>query len=152
MKKSVHQKSRQLHQASSITEKRLAEVISLDPGYLEANPDLVTLLAIFQERADFNVDIENDMVQPVHEDNFLEETLKNVIALTSEHPEIEIEECKDRLGSVKNQLIESVKQRWNRPGRKNSICSIASTGSKRGREESSPDRTNRPRTTSPSLQ
>ena len=153
VQKSVKQKSKQINQASSITEKRLAEAISLDPSYLKDNPHLVTLLAIFQERDDFDVDTENEIVKPVHEETFLKETEKNVMDLTSQQTEIlpdHVEQCKERLGHVKNQLLDSVKQRWIRPERRNSICSIASsTGSKRDRSEVSPDRSNRQRTTSP---
>ena len=54
----VKQKSKQISMASTITEKRLAEAISLDPRYLKDNPHLVTLLALFQERDDFEVDTE----------------------------------------------------------------------------------------------
>ena len=77
-------------------------MISLDPSNLEGSLDLVPLLAILQERDDFNVDTENDVIKPVHEENFLEETFKNVVSLSSRHPEIEIDLCKERLGSIKN--------------------------------------------------
>ena len=64
-------KSKQINQAASFTEKRLAKIISLDPTNLEGNPDLVPLLAILQERDDFNVDAENEVIRPVHEELFL---------------------------------------------------------------------------------
>ena len=151
VQKTVQQKSKQIHQASSITEKRLAEVISLDPSNLEGSPDLVTLLAIFQERDDFNVDTENDVIKPVHEEHFLEKTFKNVVDLSSQHPEVKMDLCKERLGNIKNQLLESVKQRWIRPDRRNSMSSsvVSGTGSKRDRDEKSPDRSSRQRVISP---
>ena len=83
-----------------ITEKRLAEAISLDPSYLKDNPHLVTLLALFQERDDFDVDTENQIIKPVHEESFLKETVKNVMVLASKqenHPEQQEELCKDAL-------------------------------------------------------
>ena len=135
-----------------ITEKRLAEAISLDPSYLRDNPHLVTLLAVFQERDDFNVDTENEVVKPVHEETFLKETFMNVMNLSNQQSEtqpIGLDQCKERIVDVKNQLLESVKQRWIKPGRRNSICSLASTNSKRDRDEDiAADRSNRQRTSS----
>ena len=55
-------KTRQINQAASITEKRLAEVISLDPSNLAGRLDLVPLLAILQERDDFNVYSEFEVI------------------------------------------------------------------------------------------
>ena len=123
----------------------------MDPSYLKDNPHLVTLLAIFQERDDFNVDTENDIVKPVHEDTFL----KIIIDITSQQKEIlpeQLEQCKERLGDVKNQLLDTVKQRWLKPGRRNSFGSIVSGSSKRDRDEVSPNRSNRPRVISPQHQ
>ena len=152
IQKKVQIKSKQINQAASITEKRLAEVISLDPSNLAGSLDLVPLLASLQERDDFNVDSENLEIKPVHEDSFLEETFKNVINLSSTHPEIEIDQCKERIGNIKNQLLDSVKQRWIRPGRRNSMSSSinSGTGSKRDRlEDRSEDRETRQRMASP---
>ena len=150
IQKTVRQKTNQINQAAGITEKRLAEAISLDPAYLRDNPHLVTLLAVFQERDDFDVDTENDVVKPVHEDTFLMETLTNVMSLNSQTPNsqhMDLDQCKERLGDTKNQLLESVKQRWMKPGRRNSFGSQASTVSKRDRDEdSASDRSNRRRT------
>lgn len=152
VQKTVRQKSNQINQAAAITEKRLAEAISLDPSYLRDTPHLVTLLAVFQERDDFDIDAENKVVKPVHEEAFLKETVKNMMNLSnleSENQHIEIEQCKERLGDVKNQLLESVKQRWIRPGRRDSFGSQASYNSKRDREDDTDfDRSNRPRTLS----
>ena len=108
------------------------------------------LLAILQERDNFSVDSENEVIRPVHEDHFLSETLKNVENLSSEHPEIQVEQCKEVISNIKKQLLESVKQRWIRPGRRQSIggSSIVSCGSKRDREESSFERSSRQRRSS----
>ena len=136
MQKSVRQKSNQVKQAASITEKRLAEAISLDPNYLRDSPHLITLLAIFQERDDFTVDMENDTVKPVHADTFLKDTIKNIKELTDQKPELlSNDQCKERLGDIKNQLLDSVKQRWIKPGRRFSISSQTSSSSKRDRNE-----------------
>ena len=151
VQKKVHQKSKQIHQASSITEKRLAEAISLEPAYLRDNPHLVTLLAVLQERDDFDVDTDTEVVKPVHEETFMKETIKNVMELTTKNSEllpIQADQCQERLGDVKTQLLESVKKIWIRSGsRRNSICSESSVYSKRDRdEELSSERSNRPRT------
>ena len=133
------------------TERRLAELISLKPESLDRNPDLVPLLAILQERDNFSVDTVNDVIKPVHEDQFLEETLKNVVDLSSDHPEIQIDQCKVVIGDIKNQLLESVKNRWIRPDRRNSIggSSVVSAGSKRDRDDVSCERNSRQRRSSP---
>ena len=130
-------------------------MISEDPSNLEGNPDLVPLLAIFQERDDFNVDAENDVIKPVHDEHFLEETLKSLENLSSQHPEIKMDQCREGLGNIKNQLLESVKHRWIKPGRRNSMSSsIVSGGSKRDRDDKSPPARNssRQRTSSPVLE
>ena len=80
VQKAARQKANRINQATAITEKRLAEAISLDPSYLRDTPHLVTLLAVFQERDDFDVDSENGVVKPVHEDTFLKETAENVLS------------------------------------------------------------------------
>ena len=149
VEKAFKQKTKQLNQASTITERRLAEAISLEPTYLRDNPHLVTLLAIFQERDDFDIDPDTNIVKPVHEETFLKETIKNVEVLTSKQFEdqpVQVEQCQERLGDIKNQLLESVKQRWIRPDRRNSIGSVVSSNSKRNRDtDDSPDRLSRPR-------
>ena len=62
----------------------------------------------------------------------------------------QVELYKERLGDVKNQLLESVKQRWIRPGgRRDSFCSVTSGSSKRDRDEVISDRSNQQRTSSP---
>ena len=81
----------------------------------------------------------------------MKETIKNVMELTTKNSEllpIQADQCQERLGDVKNQLLESVKKRWIRSGsRRNSICSESSVYSKRDRdEELSSERSNRPRT------
>ena len=145
-------KTHKINQAKEITEKRLAEAISLEPTYLRDNPHLVTLLAVFQDRDDFDVDCESGVVKPVHEDTFLKETLKVVMDISSEEStgkHVELDLCKERLGDVKNQLLESVKKRWIRPGRRDSICSLGSTNSKRPSDDDlSTERVSRPRTAS----
>ena len=78
LQKKVKQKSHQISQATEITEKRLAEAISLEPSYLRDNPHLVTLLAVLQERDDFDVDAENGVIKPIHEDSFLKTTVDKV--------------------------------------------------------------------------
>ena len=154
VQKSVKVKAHQLNQASSFTERRLAELISLNPESLDGNPDLVPLLAILQERDNFSVDTENQVIKPVHEDSFLSETLKNVESLHSEHPDIKVEQCKKVIGTIKNQLLESVKSRWIKPDRRQSIggSSVVSTGSKRDREETAVERSNKQRRSSSAAQ
>ena len=155
LQKKVKQKSHQISQATEITEKRLAEAISLEPSYLRDNPHLVTLLAVLQERDDFDVDAENGVIKPIHEDSFLKNTVDKVFTLSQEASEksIEVELCKERIGDVKNQLLNSVKQRWIRSGRRDSFGSQASMGSKRGRDDEPPDeRASRIRTPTPQKQ
>ena len=149
VQKTVKQKSKQINQASTITEKCLAEAINLDPSYLKHDPHLVTLLAIFQDRDDFEVDTENQVIKPVHEDTFIQETVKNVTEFANEQDDSVQGLCMKRLGDAKNLLLESVKQRWIPPGRRDSISSNISGVSKRDRDEDITDRSNRLRTVSP---
>ena len=89
-------------------------------------------------------------MKPVHEDTFLKDTMENVLSLSNEEstgPHVELDQCKERLGDIKNQLLESVKRRWIKSGRRNSMCSLGSTNSKRDRDDDQfSDRRSRPRT------
>ena len=62
--------ARQIH-ALKIPELEVAQSIKSDPGFLRSNPHLISLLALFQERDDFEVDEENMVVKPVNEEQFL---------------------------------------------------------------------------------
>ena len=94
------------------------------------------------------MDQDSEVVKPVHENDFMMETKKNIMEITatnSEMPKIQVDLCKERLGDVKNQLLETVKSRWIRPDQRNSICSDAS--SKRDRDDDSvAEKSSRPRT------
>ena len=91
------------------------------------------------------------MIKPVHEEQFLSETLKNVETLHLENPDIKVDQCREVIGNIKNQLLESVKKRWIRPDRRLSIggSSVVSSGSKRDREDTSLERSSRQRRSSP---
>ena len=69
-----------------------------------------------------------------------------LLASKQENHSEQEELCKECLGHVKNQLLESVKQRWIKAGRRDSIVSIGSIvsgSSKRDREEDPEDRSHR---------
>ena len=64
--------------------------------------------------------------------------MENVLSLSNEEstgPHVELDQCKERLGDIKNQLLESVKRRWIKSGRRNSMCSLGSTNSETDRDE-----------------
>ena len=116
------------------------------------NPHLISLLSLFQDRDDFNVDTENDTVEPVQEQEFLKGVVKDIEALTSQSDvsSSEAELYKERLGEVKNLVLTSVKKRWIRSGRRDSTASQMSFNSKRGREDDVlAKKDSRPRVTSP---
>ena len=146
--------ARQTH-ALRITEQKVAESIRSDPTFLSNNPHLIALLALFQEREDFEVDEENMIVKPVKEKDFLR-AIQNDIVKLNEKSELPLPEnlCKERLVEVKNRVLENVKDRWFQPsgnGRRHSNASQISTGSKRGRngsdEDANEDRTSRVKVT-----
>ena len=121
----------------------------LDPGFLRSNPHLISLLALFQEREDFEVDEENMSVKPLNEEQFLS-AIENDIAKLDEKSEpsaVPEELCQERFLEVKNQVLENVKARWFHPGgslRRLSNASQLSTGSKRGRRGSDDHSDSRP--------
>ena len=135
-----------------ITEHRVAEAIKSDFTFLTENPELLSLLALFQDRDDFNVDSENKIIEPIKEDAFLENISKS-IQDPNASPDFEVELAKERLGEVKNKIIEGLKGRWIKPGcngRRDSIGSFASDKSKRCRESLETDpRNSKMRVTSP---
>ena len=57
--------------AVKITEQRVAEAIKSDFGFLTNNPQILSLLALFQERDDFEIDLESEVVKPINEETFL---------------------------------------------------------------------------------
>ena len=94
-------------------------------------------------------------VRPVNDEHFLATIETNIANLNEEfeHPAVTNEMCKERFAEVKNQVLESVKARWIHPsGRRLSIASQLSIGSKRGRipsdEENSHSRSTKPKVTS----
>ena len=135
----------------NITEHRVAEAIKSDFTFLTENPELLSLLALFQDRDDFNV-VENKVIEPIKEDAFLENISKSIHDPNAS-PEFEGELAKERLGEVKNKVIEGLKGRWIKPGsngRRDSIGSFASDKSKRCRESLETDpRNSRQRVASP---
>ena len=144
--------TRQAH-ALKITELKVAESIKSDPGFLKDNPHLISLLALFQEREDFEVDEENMSVKPVNEEQFLCAIEKNIEQLDANLKADAISKDKvlrkERIVEVKNQVLESVKARWISPagsGRRLSNASQLSTASKRGRKASDGDSVENPPT------
>ena len=76
------------------------------------------------DRDDFEVDTENRVIKPVHEDTFIQET-----EFANKQDDSVQGLCTECLGDAKNLLLESVKQRWD------SISSNISGVSKRDRDE-----------------
>ena len=136
MQKAQNLKTNRFRKAALVTEQKVAETIRTDPSFLTNNPHLISLLSLFQDRDDFNVDTENGMVRPVQEKDFLKGIVKDIESLSNQTDVTSSESdlYKERLGEVKNLVLESVKKRWIRPGRRDSTASLMSSNSKRGRE------------------
>ena len=152
------QKDSRVSRAIKITEHRVAEAIKSDYTFLTDNPQMISLLALFQERADFEVDAENDLVKPILEEGFLQVISQDIndISQLSEL-KVPMDMVKERVGEVKNKVLEGLKGRWIKQSsggggtRRNSVSSLVSSQSKRDRESLEYfERTNKQRTTSPS--
>ena len=156
-KKEKTLKEIRVSKAMNITEQRVAEAIKSDYSFLVDNPQLITILSLFQERSEFEVDMINGVVKPIQEEGFLEVICKDINDIT-EPAELSIpmDMVKERVGEVKNKVLEGPKRRWikNDGGsRRNSISSMVSSQSKRDRESFETDgRMNRQRLASPSDQ
>ena len=155
-KKDKALKESRVSKAMRITEERVAEAIKTDYTFLVDNPQLITLLALFQERSEFDVDVENEVVKPIEDQGFLEVITNHIESIT--HPgelPVPMDLVKERVGEVKNKVLEGLKRRWirkdgNGASRRHSISSMISNQSKRDRESLEPDaRNNRPRVISP---
>ena len=140
-----------------ITEHRVADAIKADYAFLTDNPQMISLLALFQERDNFEVDSATETVKPIQEDGFLQVVSQDIHEMTqlSELP-VPMDLVKERLGAVKNKVLESLKGRWIKAGeggsrpRRYSNASWISTQSKRNRSSvESDERTNRQRVDSP---
>ena len=155
-KKDKALRENRVSKAIKMTEHRIADAIKTDYSFLVDNPQLITLLTLFQERSDFDVDIENEIVKPIEDDGFLE-VITNEIDNISQPGELPVpmDLVKERVGEVRNKVLEGLKRRWirkegNEASRRNSICSMISSQSKRDRESLETDeRSNRPRVVSP---
>ena len=149
MQKAQSIKTNLFRQAAQVTEHKVAETIRTDPSFLTNSPHLVPLLSLFQDRDEFSIDTENDMVKPIVEEEFLKGIAMNIDATAQQKETLpsETELYMERLGEVRNLVLENVKKRWIRPGRRDSIAS--QTSSKRGREDDIFSRTSRPRAVSP---
>ena len=96
------------------------------------HPQLISLLALFQDRDDFIVDHENQTVKPVQEEHFLEEISKDIELLSQEKDlPLPRDMYKERLGDVKNKLLDGLKVRWMKSGTRGSTASQLSNISKR---------------------
>ena len=60
------------------TEHRVAEAIKSDYSFLTDNPHFISLLALFQERDNFEVDVDQDIVKPIQEEGFLQIISKDI--------------------------------------------------------------------------
>ena len=98
------------------------------------------------------MDPEKKIIEPIKEDTFLENICKTINE-PGEAPDFEVELAKERLGEVKNRVIEGLKGRWIKPQgreRRESVGSFVSTKSKRDRESLETDmRYSKPRVASP---
>ena len=151
MHKSQQIKTNLFKQAAQVTEHKVAETIKSDPSFLTNNPHLIPLLSLFQDRDDFTIDAENDIVKPIQEDEFLKSIAIDIDSLSHDRETnpSEAELLKERLGEVRNLVLENVKKRWIRKGRRDSIGS--QTSSKRGREDEMVLKNSRPREKSPEI-
>ena len=152
MQISHSQKAQRYRQALLITEQKVAETIRTDPDFLNKNPHLISLLSLFQERDDFDIDSEKEIVKPVKEDNFLTGVAKDIENFTKQQEvtSSEADLCMERLGNVRNLVLESVKKRWIKSGRRGSTASQLSTSSKRDRTgENLAEKNSRSRVSSP---
>ena len=151
MQKSQQIKTNLFRQAAQVTEHKVAETIKSDPSFLTNNPHLIPLLSLFQDRDDFTIDAENDTVKPIQEDEFLKDIAIDIVTVSNEKETTssEADLFKERLGEVRNLVLENVKKRWIRKGRRDSIGS--QTSSKRGREDEIIFKNSRPREKSPGI-
>ena len=124
-----------------ITEQRVAEAIKADFGFLSENPQIISLLALFQEREDFEIDLESETVKPINEEAFLPIINENIAEKTDiADLNIPMELVKERFGDVRNKVLEGLKVRWIKSGddslgtRRHSNASFLSSHSKRERE------------------
>ena len=76
------------------------------------------------------------MVRPVQEEEFLKGIVKDIESLSKQTDVTSSESdlYKERLGEVKNLVLESVKKRWIRSGRRDITTSQMSSNSNRGRD------------------
>ena len=152
-KNNQKQKNNKVNQAKKIIEQQVSESIKSDYSLLSKNRQLVSLLALFQDRENFLIDEENLTVKPVQDQDFLNEITKDIESLLQDR-EVPLprEMYRERLTEVKNQLLEGLKIRWLKKSRRFSNASQLSIGSKRDREEENLERSNKARTQAPNLE
>ena len=124
-RKSSNMRSKKIDFAKKITEQRMSNSLSNLSTDLEE--ELVTLYATLVDEDNFEV--EDDQILP--EENFLK-NVEDKLAIRGDIPGEH-----DRLDQVKNKILERVKQKkaGRLHGRRDSISSVESTGSKRGNSE-----------------
>ena len=123
-RKSSTLRSRKIEFAKKITEQRMSNSLSNLSSDLEE--ELVNLYSTLVDEDNFEV--EDDRILP--QDDFLK-NVEEKLAIRGDIP-AELE----RLEQVRNKILERVKQKKSgRHGRRDSISSVGSTGSKRGNGE-----------------
>ena len=135
-KKEKSLKETRVAKAMDITEHRIAEAIKSDFSFVVDNPQLIALLALFQDRDNFTVDAENETITPIQEEGFLRVMSLDISSTEFSEQSVPADLAKERLSDVKLKVLESLKGRWIRRNseRRNSIVSLGSSQSKRGRE------------------
>ena len=129
-------KNNKFHLAMKITEQQICESIKNDYSLINRHPQIISVLALFQNRDNFIVDHENQLVKPIQETFFLEEITKDIEGIASQQDtSLPRDLYKERLGDVKNKLLEGLKVRWVKQDRRGSTASMLSGRSKRDRDE-----------------
>ena len=98
--------------ANKIAEERIAETVRTSPDFMTDNPHLISMLAVFQERDQFEVDVLTGDIKPNNEDDFLKVIADDVIkfAKQTDHSPFTIDQYKDRLKELKSHVLGKMKE------------------------------------------
>ena len=138
MKKTSQVLNKKINFTKKVTEEQLLAAIE-NPDSLSENPHIVSVYSATLNEDDFELDESQGTVKPIKAEFF-----KSMESKVDPSDSDKI----DRLKMLKNQVLEKVKVSKKSRERSLSVCSVRSTNSEKRKNDGSPARSVRPKTTS----
>ena len=96
--------------ANKLTEMKAVEFITSDPHPLQDDPHLLSMLALLQDRDQFEVDPVLHLISPISEDTFLCTISEGVSNFLAKNPKVPRESYLEKVKVMKEQVLVKLKE------------------------------------------